>query len=230
VTWTGSPVTGTGTLGGSWATQSSYQVLACDSGGGVAFRALLPGNLEMNTKGDLVTTDGTSLQRLAGGSATQALFADSSLALGMSWRAIALGDLPLTGALPNTYGDATHVAQITLNSRGYVIAATSVPIAFPSDARFKEALEPLTGALAVVRSLRGVRFRWNEAARAAGVTEENPDIGLVAQEVAPHAPEAVREWDRGFLRVSPERMIALLVEAVKELAARLDRLEQRVRG
>jgi hypothetical protein len=37
-----------------------------------------------------------------------------------------------TGVAPGTYGDATNVAQVTVNAAGQVTAAADVPIAFPA--------------------------------------------------------------------------------------------------
>jgi hypothetical protein len=52
-----------------------------------------------------------------------------------------------------------------------------------------------------------------------------PNIGLLAQDVEAVAPELAGTDDRGFKNVDYERLSAFLVEAVKELAARLVALE-----
>lgn len=44
------------------------------------------------------------------------------------WRLINDLDLPLSGVTSGTYGDATHTAQVTVDDRGLVTAAASVPI------------------------------------------------------------------------------------------------------
>ena len=52
-----------------------------------------------------------------------------------------------------------------------------------------------------------------------------PNIGLLAQDVEVVAPELVSTDDEGFKSVDYGRLSAILVEAVKELAARLTALE-----
>jgi len=63
------------------------------------------------------------------------------------------------------------------------------------------------------------RWRW----KAGGVA----DFGFIAQEHQAVVPEAVQE-NEGFLYVRYGKLEAVLVAAVKELAARLDCMEQRL--
>lgn len=90
-----------------------------------------------------------------------------------------------------------------------------------SDARLKQDVALIEGALARVRSLRGVTFRRtdDEAGRR--------HAGLIAQDVERVLPEAVhaREGD-GMLSVSYGNLVGVLVEAIKELASRVEELER----
>lgn len=52
-------------------------------------------------------------------------------------------------------------------------------------------------------------------------------IGLIAQEVQPLVPEAVSEGPDGFLAVDYPKLIPVLVQAIKELSARVEALEMR---
>lgn len=49
-------------------------------------------------------------------------------AVAPAFRALVAGDLPVTGVTPGTYGDATHVAQVTVSATGVVTAAADVAI------------------------------------------------------------------------------------------------------
>ena len=73
-------------------------------------------------------------------------------------------------------------------------------------------------------SLSGNTFTWNEKSKYNG-TE---DVGLIAQEVEAVLPEAVTEKDNGYLGVRYERVIPLLVEAVKELSGRVNEIEDAI--
>ncbi len=55
------------------------------------------------------------------------------IALDSGTGAISLNDTAVT---PGTYGDATHVAQVTVDQKGRATAATSVAITFPGTAGF----------------------------------------------------------------------------------------------
>lgn len=56
----------------------------------------------------------------------QAYVYDDSAA---GWRLLANADLPASGAAAGTYGDATHVAQVSVNAQGIVTNVSSVAIA-----------------------------------------------------------------------------------------------------
>ncbi|HZI10644.1 MAG TPA: tail fiber domain-containing protein [Myxococcus sp.] len=91
----------------------------------------------------------------------------------------------------------------------------------PSDARLKENIEPLTGALDRVSRLRGVGFNWkNPPADEA----QSRNLGLIAQEVRAVVPEAVTEGREGHLGISYSAITVLLLEAVKEQQKQLDEL------
>lgn len=71
-----------------------------------------------------------------------------------------VGTLDTVNGSPGTYGDATHVAQVTVNGKGLVTSASSVPITFPGSSGYSGsvALAALTalgtqGSLTVVNGL-----------------------------------------------------------------------------
>ena len=88
-----------------------------------------------------------------------------------------------------------------------------------SDARLKADVETITGALDRVRKLRGVTFSRRETG--------NRGVGLIAQELAAIVPEAVMTHEDGLLSVAYGNLVGVLIEAVKDLADKVDRLEAR---
>jgi len=86
-----------------------------------------------------------------------------------------------------------------------------------SDARLKTDIETITGALDRVRKLRGVTFSRRETG--------NRGVGLIAQELAAIVPEAVMTHEDGLLSVAYGNLVGVLIEAVKDLADKVDRLE-----
>jgi hypothetical protein len=89
-----------------------------------------------------------------------------------------------------------------------------------SDARIKENLTPLTGALDKVKALTG--YNYNR------IGSEKLEMGVVAQEVQKVAPELVLEDKEGTLSVAYQNMVALLIEAVKEQSAEIAALKEQV--
>jgi hypothetical protein len=142
----------------------------------------------------------------------------------------------------NTTGSAaTLTTARTINGVSFngsanitVVDSTKAPIASPtftgtvtaptfnttSDVRLKDNIRTFESAMDVVSQLRGVRFAWKET----GVET----VGLIAQEVEKVLPELVGEnVDTGIKSVSYANMVAVLIEAVKELKAEIEELKKR---
>lgn len=96
-----------------------------------------------------------------------------------------------------------------------------------SDARCKEDIETIDGALESLRRLRGVSFVWNDE-RCPGINEAERDLGLVAQEVKEVLPEAVSQREDGKYQLSYSSVIPVLVEALKEQQEAIDRQEETI--
>ena len=76
--------------------------------------------------------------------------------------------------------------------------------------------------MGLIRRLRGVSFEWREDLQPG---QRGKDLGVIAQEVEQVFPELVGVDHRGYKTVSYIGLIAPLIEAVKELDARLTALE-----
>ena len=107
------------------------------------------------------------------------------------------------------------------------IRATNNITAYYSDDRLKTRLGNIENALAKVMSLNGFQYEANEIAQALGYTVK-PEIGLSAQEVQAVLPEVVvpAPIDDKYLTIHYERVIPLLVEAIKELKQEIDSLKK----
>ena len=85
-----------------------------------------------------------------------------------------------------------------------------------SDARLKEDVRTVTDALERVRNMRGVWFKHRK--------NGTEGAGAIAQELQKVAPELVHEAD-GYLAVAYGNAFAYFVEAIKEMAERIEELE-----
>jgi hypothetical protein len=94
-----------------------------------------------------------------------------------------------------------------------------------SDARLKTNFRPLVNVLEKLNTVRGVSFEWNEAYQSIGGASAGREIGVIAQEVEAAFPELVTQMENGYKTVNYERLTAVLIEAVKELNAKHDKLE-----
>jgi len=103
-------------------------------------------------------------------------------------------------------------------------------IAYYSDDRLKIKLGNLENALEKVNSLNGFTYKPNEAALALGVDQDEVRVGVSAQEVQAVLPEAVKdapvENTEGYLTVQYEKIVPLLIEAIKELSAKVEELSK----
>ena len=100
-----------------------------------------------------------------------------------------------------------------------------------SDERLKDNVETIENASDKVSKLRGVEYTWNEGSR-----KGQREIGVIAQEVEEVVPEIVHEkklpfaGDKVYKTVDYEKLVALLIEANKELSERVQTLEEKING
>jgi phage-related tail fiber protein len=108
------------------------------------------------------------------------------------------------------------------------ITATGEVTAYYSDARLKTNIVPIENALAKVEAITGVTFDPNETALALGVDNKH-QMGVIAQAVEAVAPELVTDSAyEGYKTVKYDKLTALLIEAVKELSAKVKDLESKL--
>ncbi len=112
--------------------------------------------------------------------------------------------------------DAAIAAKASLTGATFTGVVTAPNFVSSSDARLKSDVETIGDALALVSALRGVRFTMDGSRQ----------IGVIAQEVETVLPEVVRDNEAGQLSVAYGNITGLLIEAVKELAARVAALEE----
>ncbi|NJM38452.1 MAG: hypothetical protein HC845_11660 [Akkermansiaceae bacterium] len=86
-----------------------------------------------------------------------------------------------------------------------------------SDRRFKQDIQPISGALEKVSRLQGVSYDWNRTAFPDKNFADQRQIGFIARDVKEVLPELVTQDDQGYLSVAYSSTVPVLVEAVKEL-------------
>jgi hypothetical protein len=111
------------------------------------------------------------------------------------------------------------------------IRATNNITAYFSDDRLKTKLGNIEDALAKVRTLSGFYYEANETAQALGYIPVR-EVGVSAQQVQAVQPEIVVQApvDDRYLTVRYDRLIPLLIEAIKELDGELQFIKQQLKG
>jgi hypothetical protein len=130
-------------------------------------------------------------------------------------------------ANPSRFTISTRATQIVLNDSTVVVGVLSVTddiTAFwTSDQRLKDNITPIEDPLAKVLSISGNTFDWNEKSNKSG-----HDVGVIAQEILEVLPEAVTTRDNGYLAVDYHKVVPLLIEAIKDLANKVEDLQNQI--
>lgn len=101
--------------------------------------------------------------------------------------------------------------------------------AYASDERLKENIETIPNALDKVCQLRGVTFDWKDDCEDKGfIPTMKHETGVLAQNVASVIPDGVvpAPFDDEYLTVKHEKIIPVLIEAIKELKAEIEELKK----
>ena len=109
---------------------------------------------------------------------------------------------------------------------GTIVASDDITAFYSSDSRLKENIETISNALNMVSQIRGVRYDWNNTAKEMYPEKTSRDMGVIAQELEIVAPELVTTRDTGYKAVKYEKIVAILIEAVKELKQEIDRMKK----
>ena len=101
---------------------------------------------------------------------------------------------------------------------------------YSSDITLKENIVEINNAMDKISQIRGVHFDWTDehiATRGGedGYFVHKADVGVIAQEVQAVLPEIVKERKDGTLAVEYQKMVALLIEGMKELKAEIEELK-----
>ena len=137
-------------------------------------------------------------------------------------RATANSSSASTGALQVINGGAGINKDLFVGRD--VRCAGDVIAFYSSDERLKDNITPIADAVNKVKSISGNTFEWNENSN-----HDGEDTGVIAQEIeALGLPGVTKKKDNGYLGVRYEKLVPLLIEAIKELSDKVDDLEQKL--
>ena len=185
---TGSPITTSGTL--TITNTAPDQTVSIAAGSGISVTGTYPSFTVTNTASGATITDDNSTN------ATRYILFDDATSGTLS--------SVNTSSSKLTYNPSSGTASAT------VFSATS-------DERLKDEITIITDALAKIKQLRGINYKWKDSGLAG--------TGLSAQDVQKVVPEAVVVAPNGDLSVAYGNLLGLLVEGMKDLAIQVEELK-----
>ena len=191
---------------------TSHATLAALVGGtnsGSLFEAYQGGNMIMGIRDNL--TDGHDSFAVVSG--------DGGYYSGNQYTKLAF---KVSGSGETTIGGATSIAG-NLSVTGAITATSDITAFHSSDRRLKQNIIPISSAVDKVKRIGGYEFDWNNKS-----DFEGHDVGVIAQEIESVLPEVVANRDSGYKAVRYEKIVPLLIEAIKEQQLQIEELKSKL--
>lgn len=128
---------------------------------------------------------------------------------------------------------------VAAQGAGTIHATGDIHTAY-SDERLKENIEVISGALSKVMALRGVHYNPNHLSEEFGIGKrQTRRVGVIAQDVQKVLPEVISiapfdinekgesKSGENYMTVMYDRLIPLLIEAIKELSREVEELKRK---
>jgi hypothetical protein len=141
-------------------------------------------------------------------------------------------NITAVGSLGNTQISSLGVGTASSGTPGEIRATDNITAYYSSDARLKENVQNIADPVEKLMRLNGVEFDWRQDyidshGGEDGYFVRRHDIGVIAQELEAVLPELVIDRADGYKAVKYDRIIALLIEAVKAQQHKIDELKRR---
>jgi len=131
------------------------------------------------------------------------------------------GTLSVSGA--TTLSSTLSVGGNT-SINGALTVTGDITAFFSSDERLKTNIKPIENSLEKILSISGNTFEWNENSDKVG-----NDTGVIAQEIqALGLPGLIQTRDNGYLAVDYQKLVPLLIESIKDLSNKVEKLESKI--
>ena len=116
--------------------------------------------------------------------------------------------------------DSSEITALTVDMSAAGAATFNNDVTAFSDVILKDDINTIDNALARVQGMRGVFFNRKD-------NSQMRQTGVIAQEVQPFLPEVVRETkdEKKIKSVAYGNMVGVLIEAIKELNAKIEELQ-----
>jgi len=175
-------------------------------------------------KGNILSPNGTAVLNNGTGDGTNSTFTGTATkADAVEIEGHSTGTYKVMMASDIGYQKPIVSNNMKFNGEDFIVTGDIVAY-LQSDLRLKNNINPIADALNKVKSISGNTFEWNENSN-----HEGQDTGVIAQEIEELGlPGLIQERDNGYLAVRYEKLVPLLIEAIKELSDKVDSLEERL--
>jgi hypothetical protein len=134
-----------------------------------------------------------------------------------------------------TFQGGAIISSATIQATQTISSSVDV-IAYASDDRLKNRIVNIQGALEKVGNLNGFLYTFNDVGRSFGFDDEQ-HVGVSAQELKKVLPEVIKpapfdlhfKTGNNYMTVQYEKVVPLLIEAIKEETAKRQELEERIK-
>jgi hypothetical protein len=129
----------------------------------------------------------------------------------------------------NSLGVGTAASTVA----GEIRATNNITAYYTSDRTLKENIRNIDSAITKVKAINGVYFDWIQSyidnrGGEDGFFVRRSDTGVIAQEVEQVLPEVVGTRPDGTKGVAYEKIVGLLIEAIKELDDKIEEVKKHV--
>jgi len=124
-------------------------------------------------------------------------------------------------------------ASYSTGTNGEIRATNEITAYFSSDINLKENVRLIEDPVTLINQIRGVYFDWKDdyiESRGGedGFFVRKADVGVIAQEVEKIMPEIVATRDNGYKAVRYEKIVPLLIEAIKSLHKEIEDIKKKL--
>jgi hypothetical protein len=115
---------------------------------------------------------------------------------------------------------------VTGANNGWIYASGDVVAFATSDKRLKDNITLISNPIEKIQKIGGYEFDWIPTEDIHSY--EGHDIGVIAQEIEEVLPELVTTRDNGYKAVKYEKIVALLIEAIKDQQKQIEELKSKI--
>jgi len=124
-------------------------------------------------------------------------------------------------SIGQSVGTGDSVTFSTVSATGDIVAYAS------SDERLKDNIQVISNPIKKVQQLKGVTWDWND--NADELQKSLPNVGVIAQDVEKVLPQLVKDRDNGYKGVDYDKIVGLLIEAIKDQQSQIDELKAQIK-